>query len=89
MPQGGYGYGMQQGRTAQGYMPCPSCGGVMGNMPSYTWWGGWLGPKMFTHVVCPCGTGYNGKSGKDNKTAIGIYVGVSVVLALILVAAQF
>ncbi len=47
----------------------------------FTWWGGILGPKILSHVKCgSCGTQYNGKTGKDNTTAIIIY---SVVVFLV------
>lgn len=64
-------------------VPCPNCGGVSVDAPSFTWWGGALGPKMFSHVVCRnCNTGFNKKTGKPNATAIAIYVGVSLVVGL-------
>jgi hypothetical protein len=31
-----------------------------------------------------CGAAYNGKTGKSNNTAIGIYLGVSVLIGLVL-----
>jgi hypothetical protein len=40
---------------------------------------------MLTHVRCQdCGTCYNGNTGRSNNTAIGIYVGVSLVIGLVL-----
>ena len=45
-----------------------------------------LGPKLFNHTVCRgCGLGYNWKTGKSNATAIGIYFGVGIVLAFVIV----
>ena len=53
---------------------------------SFTWWGGLLGPRLFTHVQCHrCGTCCNGKTGNGNTTAIAIYVAVGTVIALGLV----
>lgn len=41
---------------------------------SWTLWGGFIGPKMLTHVRCQqCGNKYNGKTGKSNMTAIVLY----------------
>jgi hypothetical protein len=51
----------------------------------YTWWGGALGPKLFTHVKCgQCGEQYNGKTGGSNSRNIAIYLVVSSVIGLIL-----
>jgi len=45
--------------------------------------GGAERPEIFSHVVCRnCNTGFNKKTGKSNATAIGIYVGVSLVVGL-------
>jgi hypothetical protein len=64
--------------------PCPSCGSVYAKPITFTWWGGLVGPKLFSHVACyQCNTAYNGKTGKSNNTAIAIYVGVGLVVALI------
>ena len=61
------------------YAPCPSCSKGEAQAVGFTWWAGALGPRMFSHVRClGCGTNYNGKTGKSNSTAIGIYLGVSV-----------
>jgi hypothetical protein len=49
----------------------------------FTWWGGMLGPKLFTHVKCAqCGQAYNGKTGRSNDTAIAIYLGVSCLIGV-------
>lgn len=59
------------------YAPCPQCNIANANPVRFTWWGGMLGPKLFTHVKCQqCGTAYNGKSGKSNNTNIAIYFAV-------------
>ena len=64
------------------YAPCPQCGSTNAAKVKYTWWGGALGPAMFTHVKCNnCGTQYNGKTGKSNQNSIIIYVLASFVLA--------
>ncbi|WP_295615026.1 hypothetical protein [Chamaesiphon sp. GL140_3_metabinner_50] len=57
------------------YQPCPNCASEQAEAIGFTWWGGMVGPKMFTHVKCTkCGTTYNGKTGKSNQQAIAIYV---------------
>jgi hypothetical protein len=63
--------------------PCPKCGGTFATKSGFTWWGGFLGPKLFNHVKCSaCGTTYNGETGKSNTTAIVMYQGIGLVLAL-------
>lgn len=63
------------------WKPCPKCRLQHGERVSYTWWGGLLGPRLFSHVRCKnCKTEYNGKTGESNATAIALYVGVSVVI---------
>ncbi|MBI3725792.1 hypothetical protein HY251_17835 [bacterium] len=69
---------------------CPQCGLKHAVRVTFTWWGGVLGPKLFTHVKCDsCGTQYNGKTGKSNTVAIGIYTAVALVLALVIGFAAF
>lgn len=56
------------------YAPCPKCRQSAAEKVSFTWWGGLIGPRILSHVKCrACGTGYNGKTGKDNTTGIIIY----------------
>lgn len=72
---------MSQNQLSQ-YAPCPNCGSTNAKKLSYTWWGGALGPAMFTHVRCNnCNTEYNGKTGKSNTNNIIIYSVVAFVLA--------
>src|SRR5262245_11013492 len=54
------------------YVDCPHCGCPgFAERVTFTWWGGLIGPAMLSHVRCQkCRRGYNGKSGKDNTTAI-------------------
>jgi hypothetical protein len=67
------------------YAPCPECECRYADKVGFTWWGGILGPALFTHVRCQdCGTCYNGKTGKSNNTAIAIYLIVSVVIGVML-----
>jgi hypothetical protein len=68
------------------YADCPNCG-CRGKATAvgFTWWGGILGPRLFSHVKCDrCGTCYNGKTGDYNTTKIAIYVGVSLVIVIAL-----
>lgn len=59
------------------YAPCPKCQNADAQQVSFTWWGGVLGPKLFTHVKCQsCNAKYNGKTGKDNTVNILIYFAV-------------
>jgi predicted nucleic-acid-binding Zn-ribbon protein len=64
------------------YAPCLNCGSTNAEKVKFTWWGGALGPNMFTHVKCQnCGTEYNGKTGKSNQTNILIYFVVTFAIA--------
>ncbi len=89
-PPAGYGQAPMQGFG--GAMPgmwsgfgCPQCGSQYVSQPTFTWWGGMIGPKLFNHTVCNgCGFGYNAKTGKSNSTAIGIYVGVVLIIVFML-----
>jgi hypothetical protein len=70
-----------QNQTTQ-YAPCPNCGQSVAKKVNFTWWGGALGPRMFTHIKCEnCKTEYNGKTGKSNQTNILIYFAAGFVLA--------
>ena len=62
---------------------CPRCHGPYASKPSFTWWGGFLGPKIIDHVKCNnCGYSYNPRTGQPITGAIVIY---SVVVGLIAV----
>ena len=68
------------------FAPCPMCSSSNASKVSWTWWGSFFGPYLFTHVKCEdCGGTYNGKTGKSNKVPIIIYQVVMwiVVLALL------
>jgi transposase-like protein len=72
------------------YKPCPKCGAQHPLEVGFTWWGGIVGPKMFSHVQCKqCGNTYNGKTGASNQKAITIYVTVSSLVGLLLVAVLY
>ena len=67
--------------------PCPKCSASWPVPVSFTWWGGWLGPKMFNVVKCvACDTQYNAKTGRLNTTSIIVYsvVGGSIAVAFVI-----
>lgn len=67
------------------YVPCPRCGKADSAKVGFSWWGGYLGPKLLTHVRCPhCQTAYNGKTGKSNDTGIAIYTVAGLALAALI-----
>ena len=71
---------------AYGFTACPKCNSPHLSRPTFTWWGGLLGPKLLNHTVCgSCSFGFNSKTGKSNSTAIGIYLGVGVGIAILFV----
>jgi hypothetical protein len=75
--------GPRMGRS--GYYSCPDCGADAAERVTFTWWGGFIGPMLFSHVSCRnCGTTYNGRSGKSNTTAIILYVTIPTVIGLML-----
>ena len=74
---------MNSNRTAGEFANCPSCGVSNATKIGWTFWGGALGPKMFTHVKChSCRTRYNGKTGGYNTTGIVIYLAVSLAIGI-------
>jgi len=69
-------------QNATQYASCPKCGQSNAKKVGFTWWGGALGPRMFSHVKCQnCGTEYNGRTGKSNQQGILIYIAVTFILA--------
>jgi hypothetical protein len=45
-----------------------------------------LGAFLLSHTVCgDCGLGFNGKSGKSNRTAIGVYLGMLAAVAVAMI----
>ena len=64
------------------YAVCPKCGSTNAKKVSFTWWGGALGPALFSLVKCnSCGTEYNGKTGRPARNSMLIYLAVSFLLA--------
>jgi transposase-like protein len=72
-------------QPASEYVPCPRCGNPYVRRIRYTFWGGYLGPKLLNHVKCDrCGYTYNGKTGRSNTTAIAIYMVILMAAAILL-----
>jgi hypothetical protein len=66
---------------------CPRCQNTNCTKPSYTWWGGFLGPKIINHVKCArCGFAFNPTTGNAITGAIIIY---SVIVGAIAFALVF
>ena len=67
------------------FAPCPKCKNTKAKRVRFTWWGGALGPKMFSVVQCvQCRTRYNGKTGASLTATIILYN--VVLLAIVTVA---
>jgi hypothetical protein len=65
------------------YKPCPRCNAQQSKRVSFTFWGSFYGPALFTHVQCPrCRYSYNGKTGKSNLVPAILFVTVPLVLIL-------
>lgn len=63
---------------------CPRCGQFGAKPITYTWWGGFLGPRMINHTKCPgCGHVFNGKTGRSNRLAITLYVVVGIAVGVV------
>lgn len=83
-PGGGFGapmnpYGQPFGPqfAAPPGMACPKCNSPNIYKPTFTWWGGMVGPAILSHRVCrQCSFSFNAKTGKSNNGAIAIYMGV-------------
>jgi hypothetical protein len=77
-------------QTAETFAPCPHCGCTYAQRAKFTWWGGAVGPKLFTHVqCCHCAACYNGKHGTWNTMNIVIYSVVAFIVSIGLVLALF
>jgi transposase-like protein len=66
---------------------CPICNQSNAKQMTWTWWGGFIGPLLISHVKCQsCGKTYNGKTGKDNTTIIAIYNLIAVLIGILFAA---
>jgi hypothetical protein len=71
------------------YAPCPECDAEDAEKVTFTWWGGLIGPALFTHVKCQeCGTAYNGRTGRSNTTNIVLYSIVAFAIAIVVFGAM-
>ena len=69
---------------------CPRCHDHNVTKPTFTWWGGVLGPKIIDHVKCArCGFAFNPRTGQPITSAIVIYCVVVGVIAALLMFAVF
>ena len=65
---------------------CPYCKqDVTPDKVGFTWWGGFIGASILSHVQCPaCRGRFNSKSGQPNTKAIATYIVVVGVLSVAL-----
>jgi hypothetical protein len=64
---------------------CPRCQNPAVSKPSFTWWGGFLGPKIIDHLKCGrCGFAFNPRTSQAITGAIVIYSVVVGVIAFVL-----
>lgn len=76
--------GFPQPPGTEVFAPCPQCRCPYAKRVRWTFWGGALGPRLFTHVRCShCRQAYNGKTGQWNTTNILIYLAVSMFVGLL------
>lgn len=81
--QGGLCEACRSRLPASEFAACPACASQTASRLNFTWWGGALGPRLFTHVKCgACGVTYNGKTGRSNNGAIAAYVIIINVVAI-------
>jgi predicted Zn finger-like uncharacterized protein len=71
----------EQAAQRSKYKPCPRCAEVGARRVTWTAWGSFYGPALFTHVRCPgCGYKYNGRTGRSNLIPAIVFVTVPLVL---------
>ncbi len=71
------------------YVPCPKCGRSAAEKLGWSFWGGYLGPRLFHQVKCKfCGTTYNGKTGKSTTVPV-ILLNVIVLVVLLVIVWVF
>jgi predicted RNA-binding Zn-ribbon protein involved in translation (DUF1610 family) len=74
-------------RQRSRYKACPRCGAEGATRVTWTPWGSFYGPMLFTHVRCPeCGYTYNGKSGRSNLIPAILFVSIPLFFILGIVA---
>jgi predicted Zn finger-like uncharacterized protein len=73
-------------RRRVSFKPCPRCGATKAERVTWTPWGSFYGPALFTHVRCrECGYGYNGRTGRSNLIPAILMVAIPLILILGLV----
>jgi predicted RNA-binding Zn-ribbon protein involved in translation (DUF1610 family) len=73
-------------RKHTSYKPCPNCGATGATRVTWTPWGSFYGPALFTHVRCPdCGYCYNGRTGRSNLIWAIIFVTIPAVLIIAII----
>jgi predicted Zn finger-like uncharacterized protein len=73
----------EEERPRPKYQRCPRCGARGARRLTWTWWGSFYGPALFTHVRCPdCGYGYNGRTGGSNLIPAIVFVTIPAVIIL-------
>ena len=72
------------------FVKCPKCGASAPSKVSYTWWGGFLGPKLFNVVRCHrCAKQYNGRTGASLTGVIIVYQLVLLAIVVVLLGAYY
>jgi hypothetical protein len=70
------------------FQPCPKCGSHDAQRVTWTPWGSFYGPALFTHVRCQqCGYGYNGRTGGSNLIPAFFFVTIPATLIVLILAA--
>jgi predicted Zn finger-like uncharacterized protein len=73
-------------RRRRDFKPCPRCGAGGAQRVTWTPWGSFYGPALFTHVRCrECGYGYNGRTGRSNIVPAIIMVAIPLILIIAIV----
>jgi len=68
-------------RRGPPFKPCPRCGATGAERVTWTSWGSFYGPALFTHVRCrECGHGYNGRTGRSNLVPAIFMVAIPLLL---------
>jgi hypothetical protein len=78
------------GPSMEAGLACPRCHDAAVSKPSFTWWGGFVGPKLIDHRKCSrCGFSFNPRTGEAITSAIIIYSVVAGVFALLVFVMMF
>jgi predicted RNA-binding Zn-ribbon protein involved in translation (DUF1610 family) len=73
-------------RPVASFKPCPRCGASNVERVTWTAWGSFYGPALFTHVRClECGYGYNGRTGRSNLVPAIVMVAVPAILIVAII----